>query len=120
MKEHKRYTLLYKKYEIGMVTELSNEWPRPSGIIDINYSLKELNEETKQLFEYFDYSIKASDLSENHTEEEYCTYRDENEPLYLNLIHSNEWLMRDQSAVEHNIVIPVLEPNNEIFWTAFK
>ena len=120
MTERKKYKLVYKNYEIGIVTELSSEWPRPSGTIELNDALKELNEETKSLFDYFDYSIKASELLENNPEEDYNKHVEENEFKYLNLIDSKEWFMLDQSGKRNNIVIPIFSENNEIVWTAFK
>jgi hypothetical protein len=120
MTERKKYNLVYKNYEIGVVTELSSEWPRPSGTIELNDALKGLNEEIESLYNYFDYSIKASELLENNTQEEYNKYCEENEFKYLNLIDSKEWFLIDESGKRNNIVIPFFYENNEIVWTAFK
>jgi|GEM_PF-2411287 hypothetical protein len=120
MTELKKYKLVYRNYEIGTVTELSNEWPRPSGIIELNDGFKELNEETKSLYDYFDYSKKVTELLENRSEEEYNKYCEENEFKYLKLIDSSEWFLIDQTGKRNNIVIPFFYENNEIVWTAFK
>ena len=119
MEEFKKYTLLYKNYEIGVVTELNSEWPRPSGIIELNAGLKELNEETRFLFDYFNYSIKASYLLENSSTEEYNRFCEDNESKYLSLIDSQNWTLLDKSGKKNSIVIPILSGDNEIVWTAF-
>jgi hypothetical protein len=120
MTEQKKYTLIYKSYELGIVTELSSEWPRPSGTIELDATIERLNEETKSLFDYFDYSVKASALLENAPYEEYNRFCQENESKYLTLIDSKDWFLLDQSGKRNNIVIPILSENKEIVWTAFK
>lgn len=120
MTEQKKYKLIYKDYEIGIVTELSNEWPRPSGTIELYENLKELNEETKSLYAYFEFSINSSELLENSSEEEYNKYCEENEFKYLNLIDSKEWFLIDKTGKRNNIVIPFFYENDEIVWTAFE
>lgn len=120
MPSPKTYTLLYKSYSLGTVTELSSEWPRPSGTVELDIVLKELNDDTKHLFAYIDYSIKAALLLENRPEEEYDKYVEENESQYLDLIDSKDWFMLDENGKRNNIVIPIFSENNEIVWTAFK
>jgi hypothetical protein len=120
MPELKKYKLIYKNYEIGTVTELSDEWPRPSGTIELNDSLKEWNKETKSLLDYFGYSIKASALLENSRQEDYDRFCEENECKYLDLIDSEEWFLLDQSGKRNNIIIPIFSENNGIVWTVFQ
>lgn len=120
MAELKKYKLIYKAYEIGMVTELSSEWPRPSGTIELNESLKEVNAETKFIFDYFDFSINAAAILENGDHEEYGRYCMEHEFQFLELIDSKDWFLIDDSGKKNNIIVPILSENNEIVWTAFK
>lgn len=120
MTEFKKYKLFYKEYEIGIVTELSDEWPRPSGIIKLSSTLKELNEETKLLYDYFDFSIKAAAILENGSDEDYQEFCSNNEYKYLEMIESEEWFLLDHSGNKINVAIPVLAEHNEIIWTALK
>lgn len=120
MNELKQYILIYKNYELGTVAELSSEWPRPSGTVELNYGLKDLNGELSTIFDYFIFSIKSCDLLENNPYEEYVQFVDENESEFLDIINSKEWYLRDTFGKEHRIVIPIVAENNEIVWTAFK
>lgn len=120
MPEPNTYKLLYKNYEIGTVTELNDEWPRPSGTIELNESLKNLNGETKSLFDYIDFSIKASEILDNGDHEAYEKYCTDNESRFMELIDGNDWFLVDRAGKKNNIVIPILSPNNEIVWTAFE
>lgn len=116
MKEQIRYTLRFKNYDLGVVDKVSNEWPRSSGVIDLNLGLKKFNEETQTIFKYFNFSIKASSLLEK-SEYDYKDFLEKNESLYLELINSNEWLLVDQFGKHQSILVPILHENNCIIWT---
>jgi hypothetical protein len=104
------YRLYYKNVFVGTVLTEETDFPSISGSIEFNLSTAE---EAKEIQDYIDFSIEASDKVLGD-DKEYDEFIDREESKQQSIIDSVDWTLVSEGGVKTKILVPVFLTYNGI------
>lgn len=107
-----KYKLYFGEQLIGRIEQTDEAFPSLRGKYNIFSSAEE---EWNLIFEYVQYSIKASILMEQDRIK-WESFIEEEEYKYSTLIESESWTLIDELGEVHKILIPIFHSGNEMTW----